>query len=131
MGVKRILLAVLLALALAPGTFFRSEIPPPDLTSPVSIVTLDFEPVRSGPLVLDVAWKLTGAIDHFGGYSAHIAWKKDEYLAANDAGRLIRLSRPDRPTALPTLESFLNFQRVDKSHVDVESLTFDPVKGEV
>ncbi|MBT8426732.1 MAG: esterase-like activity of phytase family protein, partial [Erythrobacter sp.] len=126
-----ILLAGLLALALAPGTFVRSEILPPDFHSPVAIAALDFEPATSGPLVLDGAWKLTSANDHFGGYSALIAWKKDEFLAANDAGRLMHLPRPDRTSAAPRLDKFLNFERADKSHVDVESLTFDPKSGEV
>lgn len=131
MRVKRILLACLLALALAPGTFVRSKIPPPDYTSPVTIERIETEPARSGPLVLDSAWELSSANDHFGGYSAMIAWKKGEFLAANDAGRLMHLPRPDRTPAAPRLDKFLNFERADKSHVDVESLTFDPKSGEV
>lgn len=131
MRVKRILLACLLALALAPGTFVRSKIPPPDYTSPVTIERIETEPSRSGPLVLDSAWELSSANDHFGGYSAMIAWKKGEFLAANDAGRLMHVPRPDRTSAAPRLDKFLNFERADQSHVDVESLAFDPRSGEV
>lgn len=131
MGAKRKILAVLLAMAVAPGTFVRSELPEPDYTSPVFIEPLEVVPARSGPLTLDAAWVLTSDNDHFGGYSALIAWKPDAFLAANDAGRLMHLPRPDRVDAQPRLDSFLNFKRADKSHVDLESLAFDPRSRQV
>lgn len=131
MGVKRKILAGLVVLGVAPGTFVRSDLPPPDFTSPVAIQRLDTRPLKSGPLELEDAWVLTSKNDHFGGFSALIAWKPDQFLAANDAGRLMHLPRPDRSSAAPTLDRFLNFERVDKTHVDIESLTFDPATGEV
>ncbi|MBX7458678.1 esterase-like activity of phytase family protein [Qipengyuania sp. 1NDH17] len=128
---KRKILACLIALGLAPGTFVRSEPAPPDYTSPVTVTELEVEEASSGPLTLEGAWLLESENDHFGGYSALIAWHEDEFLAANDAGRLMHLPRPDWRDAPPALGAFLNFARVDKMNVDIESLTFDPETGEV
>ncbi len=128
---KRRILACVVALGLAPGTFVRSEPAPPDYTSPVIVTELAIEKASSGPLTLEGAWVLESENDHFGGYSALIAWHEDEFLAANDAGRLMHLPRLDRGKAPPELDAFLNFARADKMHVDIESLTFDPQAGEV
>ena len=131
MRVKRIFLAGLLALGLAPGTFVRSALPAPDYASPVTITRLDTEPLRSGPLVLDGAWQLKSDNDHFGGYSALVEWRPGLLLAANDAGRLMKLPRPDRSTDPVELDKFLNFERADKTRVDIESLTRDPATGQI
>lgn len=130
-SMKRKLLACMVALGMAPGTFVRSEPPPRDYTSPVIVTKLETGEVSSGPLTLEDAWVLESENDHFGGYSALIAWREGEFLAATDAGRLMRLPRPDLHSAPPVLDKFLNFERADKSRVDVESLTFDPETGEV
>lgn len=126
MGLTRKLCAGLLALALAPGTCVRSELPVPDYHSPVFIEPLLTEEVRSGPLKLDGAWALTSENDRFGGYSALIAYDHNTLLAASDAGRLMHLPRPDRDAKVPRLGQFANFRRADKSHADIESLAFDP-----
>ena len=131
MRMKRILLAGLVALGLAPGTFVRSEPSPPDFDSPVSIERLDTKRLRAGPLVLEGAWVLKSENDHFGGYSALIARGPDDLLAANDRGRLMYLPRPDLWDDPPEVDEFLNFWRVDKSHVDLEALTSDPETGRV
>lgn len=127
----RLILLALTTVALAPGTFVRETPPPPDYTSPVTVEKLQVPSTRAGPLVLDSAWVLRSENDHFGGYSALIERRDGTFLVANDAGRLMRLPRPDRSNASPTLDKFVNFARVDKVHVDIESLTDDPDTGEV
>jgi len=127
----RLILLALTTVALAPGTFVRETPPPPDYTSPVTVEKLQVPQSRAGPLVLDSAWVLRSENDHFGGYSALIERKDGTFLAANDAGRLMSLPRPDRSDEPPTLDKFVNFARVDKVHVDIESLTDDPETGEV
>lgn len=131
MRVKRKLLAGLVALGLAPGTFVRSEPPPPDFDSPVTIERLETKRLRAGPLVLEGAWVLESENDHFGGYSALIARGPEDLLTANDRGRLMYLPRPDLWHEPPEVDEFLNFWRVDKSHVDLEALTSDPETGRV
>lgn len=131
MHVKRLLLAGLVALGLAPGLFVRAQIPPKDFASPVSIRALDAAPLRSGPLVLEGAWVLASANDHFGGYSALIEWDADTFLAASDAGRLMFLPRPDRSGAAPRLGQFGDSAWLDKIHTDIESMTRDPASGAV
>ena len=127
----RLAFLAITAIGLAPGTFVRETPPAPDYASPVRIGKLPTRAWRSGPLVLESAWLLASANDHFGGYSALIDRQDGTFLAANDAGRLMVLPRPDRSAAAPRLDKFVNFARVDKSHVDVESLTDDPETGEV
>ncbi|MDG6079475.1 esterase-like activity of phytase family protein [Erythrobacter litoralis] len=127
----RLILLALTALGLAPGTFVRETPPPPDFTSPVTVEKLRVPQLRTGPLLLAGAWVLRSENDHFGGYSALVDRRDGAFLAANDAGRLMRLPRPDRNRAAPTLDKFVDFARVDKVHVDIESLTDDPETGEV
>lgn len=126
---KRVILVALVALGLAPGLFVRAEVPPRDFTSPVHIRALEIAPLRSGPLVLDGAWELSSRNDHFGGYSALVEWDADNFLVANDAGRLMYLPRPDRSTAAPRLGQFGYSSQLDKIHTDVESMTRDTATG--
>lgn len=128
---KRIILASLVALCLAPGTFLRADIPPKDYTSPVSIRAIEVKPHRAGALVLENAWELSSANDHFGGYSALVEWRGDNFLAASDSGRLMVLPRPDRSSEPPRVDQFENYARIDKIHTDIEALTIDPETGKL
>ena len=127
----RLILLFATALGLAPGTFVRETPPAPDYTSPVTVEKLSVPPLRTGPLVRGSAWVMHSKNDHFGGYSALVDRRDGTFLAANDAGRLMRLPRPDRSKAAPTLDGFIDFARVDKVHVDIESMTNDPNTGQV
>lgn len=130
---RRIALLAVAALGLAPGTFVRETPPAPDYRSPVRIAPLSVAPLKSGPLTLAGAWVLTSENDHFGGYSALIDRGDGTFLAASDAGRLMILPRPDRPgpRPFPRLGQFVDFSRVDKVHVDIESLARNPASGEI
>ncbi len=126
--IRLVLLAVTM-LALTPGTFVRETPPPPDFVSPVEIGKLRIDRLRTGPLTLESAWVLSSRNDRFGGYSALLAQKGDQFLAASDAGRLMYLPRPDRSARAPELDRFLDNGRIDKRRIDIESLTADPQTG--
>ncbi len=131
MGMKRKILAGLVALGLAPGTFVRSEIPPGDYTSPVLVSALDVERLEAGPLTLEGAWVLASDNDHFGGFSSLVLQPSGRFASASDAGRLMTFARPDHPQEEIALAPFLSHRQVDKMSVDVESLTIDPQSGEL
>lgn len=132
MRVRRLLLAGLLALGLAPGTFVRTIPPPPDFTSPVRIAALPVPETRIGPFTLVGAWRLASRNDHFGGYSALLARPDGTLIAASDAGRLMILPRPDRAGGgPPILGEFADYSDLDKFEVDIESLAQDPASGTI
>ena len=128
---KRKLLACMLALGVAPGTFVRSEPPPPDYTSPVIVTALAAGERQSGPLTLEGAWVLSSENDHFGGFSSLVMRPSGEFLSASDSGRLMAFPRPDTGSGEITLEPFLSSRELDKMAVDVESLAIDPVTGDL
>ena len=128
---RRLILAALLACAVSPGVFIRSELLPPNLDGPVSIRAIDFPRMDTGPFSLTGAWELDSANNYFGGYSALVPWGDDKLLAASDAGRLLVIPRPDLSDAAPAVRSFPGFARADKMLADVESLTIDRASGQL
>ncbi|MCA0910104.1 esterase-like activity of phytase family protein [Qipengyuania gaetbuli] len=126
----RLILCACVIAGLTPGTFLRSEIPPPDLAAPIEIVPLDTAPANSGPLTLAGAWEITGENDGIGGYSALLALDEDTLLAASDAGRVLILPRPDRTGLGPAeVSGFTGLTNDGWIRVDVESLVHDPATG--
>jgi len=92
----RLIMAVLIALALAPVTWIRTELPAPDFDAPVFFTALDVPEGTVGELEILRAWKAVSNSDHFGGYSAMIATGPQQLTAASDRGRIMRLSLPER-----------------------------------
>ena len=125
----RLLLTTCIIVGLAPGTFLRSKVPPPDLSAPVEIVALDHDPARAGPLTLAGAWQITGGNDGVGGYSALLALDDATLLAASDAGRVLVLPRPDRPGEGAQVSGFTGLTNDGWIRVDLESLVRDPRSG--
>ena len=118
------MLAGLVALALAPGTWVRSPLPARDLTSPVVFETLTVKRQRVGALVLEEGWVLDSRNDLFGGWSAMTAWRDGLFLAGSDSGRLMTFARPDRAATAPELWT-LSDRHSDKHERDLEALTYD------
>ncbi|MBX7541588.1 esterase-like activity of phytase family protein [Qipengyuania sphaerica] len=128
MGAKRKWLAVLVALALAPGTFLRSEVVR-DYGSPVTMTELAFEAATSGPLSLEGVWQLSSENDWFGGYSALESLPDRSFLAASDRGRLLEIPMPSEQTGVPQITSLPGFPRLPEDRADVEALAIDPATG--
>lgn len=128
----RLILAGVVSLGLAPGTFVRTIPPPPDYISPVLVERLGVNETPLGRFTLVGAWRLASRNDHFGGYSALLARPGGKLLAASDAGRLMILSRPDRENGgPPQLGEFADYAGADKYEVDIESLAQDPASGTI
>lgn len=127
----RLILILLAALALAPGTWIRSAIPPPDLDGPVILTPLASLPMTSGEITLVRGWRLASGNDNFGSYSALLAPDGQQLIAASDHGRIMRLAIDgDRPRVLNI--GVLDGQtEQDKRLIDVESITSDPQTGRV
>ncbi len=125
------MLAVLIALALAPVTWIRGELPAPDLDAPVIFTRLSL-PVRSaGEVQILRAWKAASTSNHFGGYSAMIAAGPRQLIAASDRGRIMRLAlRSDGPPAA-RLSYLSGDSETMKKLIDVESMTRDPATGRI
>lgn len=122
---RRRLLAVLVALGLAPGTLVRTPEPPPDYAAPLLAERLDVEATRLGPFMLRRAWHLTSANSHFGGYSALLARPDGSLLAGSDAGRLLTIRRGKKGRLTGAFEAFPGAANSDKRDVDLEALTQD------
>jgi hypothetical protein len=124
----RLVLAVLLGLSLAPGTFVRSPPAKPNYTAPLMVERLEIERELewggAGPFTLEAAWHLTSKNNHFGGYSALLYRPDGSLLAGSDAGRLLRLEAGDGANYWSgTFRAFAEAEKRDKRDVDLESMT--------
>ncbi len=124
-------LALLLALALAPGTWLRSASPPPDLAAPVKFTPMGQFPRVSGEIEILRAWRLQSENGHFGGFSALAAMPGGNLLAASDRGRVMYLDMPENGTPAARMDFLSGKDVADKHLVDVESITRDPASGQI
>jgi hypothetical protein len=131
MRFKRLFMVCLLAAAIAPGTWLRSEVPPERPSLVKAIATLEAGHASAGPLVLDQAWEITGGGPLFGGFSALLSLPDDRFVAGSDAGAKLIFTRPDRRGEPPRLDRFGGEDDPDKYAVDLESLTRDPESGRI
>jgi Esterase-like activity of phytase len=123
--------AVLLALALAPGTWLRSPEPPPNDEQALRFTQLDPGLEQLGPFRIAGAWQLTSRNSEFGSYSALVAPAPGRLLAFSDRGQTLAFAVPGsepgpvRIAALPGRpDRYKNFR-------DVESATRDPLSGKM
>jgi hypothetical protein len=127
-------LILLLIVALAPGTWLRSPIPPPSYKLDLRFVRLNL-PSRDelarhlGPFRLEAAWRMESPHAKFGGYSALVPLPAGQFLAIGDRGYRLRFSPPGAPPATPTLG--LIFRGHPRWLPDAESATRDPASGSV
>ena len=122
-------LALILALAIVPGTLWRSQPPERDTNGAVTVkrLALPAEPCLdpAATLCAEAAWALSSRHSDFGGYSALVADGPDRFLAFSDRGAVLSLPRPGRPGAF----RFLGTAAVslgEKRGGDVESAARTP-----
>nr|WP_166177623.1 esterase-like activity of phytase family protein [Altererythrobacter segetis] len=133
LSIRRIVAAALLALAVAPGMWLRSE---PHWPDNKGLRTLRFDSIvadtpGSWPACLRLvgAWRVTSDYHRFGGYSALLATAGGTLTAISDNGYTLRMRTPDLPgSAKP------RFGRVRTPHPtyweqDIEAATIDPRSG--
>ncbi len=132
-SIRRIVAGCLLALALAPGLWVRSEARWPANAGPH---TLHFERLVAGTpdswpaeLKLLGAWRLTSGNTRFGGHSALLATAGGTLTAISDGGRTLRMRRPDRPGGADPRFGRVRVPNPAYWNQDIESATADPASG--
>lgn len=128
---KRLALVVLIALALAPGTWIRPPLPPFDHISDVHIIEFDVANRNLGALQVERAWQLSSPNDLFGGYSAMVYLGGGKLLLGNDWGAAAFLSLRGPLPRVITMVGFPEPEGTNKSQRDLESLTHDPATGTI
>jgi hypothetical protein len=128
---KRLILIVLVVLALAPGTWLRSKLPPLDLDGPVTITPLTIldRQTIAGEVQVLAGWRMVSGNDHFGGYSALVALDDQHLIAASDRGRIMRLDISGDAPRVQKMDYLAGTVQPDKRLIDVESMTRDPATG--
>lgn len=129
----RAFLAVAVALGLAPGTFWRSEVRPIDPGAAIVFTPAEIAPDarREGPLLLTGAWALSSRSRGLGGYSALIARGDNSLLAASDAGGLLAIEHPGTRAMEARFRDIIGSAERDKRDADAEALTYDPASGRI
>ncbi|MCH2487346.1 MAG: esterase-like activity of phytase family protein [Erythrobacter sp.] len=129
----RAFLAISVALALAPGTFWRSEVRPIDPGAAIVFTPADIAPEerRRGPLLLTGVWDLSSTNRGLGGYSALIARTDGSLLAGSDTGGLLVIERPGMQKMQARFADTSDNANRDKRDVDLEALTYDPASGRI
>jgi len=132
---RRILPILLVALGLAPGLFWRTELPPPSHAQQLEAVPLPIPPGeaariggREGPLLTGL-WHLRSANADFGSYSALVASDAGTLFAFGDRGGLLRLAVPPARSGPALLRPLFPGSDGFKPMQDVESATHDPQGG--
>ncbi|GMM91897.1 esterase-like activity of phytase family protein [Qipengyuania sp. MTN3-11] len=120
----RRLIALGIALVLAPGLWWRTPVPPPDHMPPVDIRPIAIERQAFGPFGLQRGWELTPRDPYAGGYSALLWRGGDTLLAASDNGRLAELVGPDFDEA--EQHAIFGTDSYDKIGRDIEALAGTP-----
>ncbi len=116
----RPILAVLVALGLAPGTFVRND--PMDDLRPILIAQrLNPGQARIGPLEIEGAWHLTSPNTHFGGFSALIVPRAGGLVAISDRGRWMRFAAPAHGQVPVRFGALGGETEPDKRAVDAEA----------
>lgn len=129
-GSLRKVLAVALAICLAPGLLLRETPPPRDASQRVELRPLALAGVpQMGPFTLSGAWQLDSPDWRFGGYSALAVPTKGRLLAFSDQGYLLDLTQPGSPRAAPRIARLFGGKVPLKQDRDVEAVTRDPATG--
>ena len=129
----RAFLAVAVALGLAPGTVWRSDVRPIDPGAAIVFTPADIAPDarRQGPLLLTGAWALSSMSRGLGGYSALLARSDGSLLAASDAGGLLAIERPGTRAMEARFLAITGSAERDKRDADAEAMAHDPASGRI
>jgi hypothetical protein len=128
---RRLVALLLVALGLAPGTWWRSPLPPANDAPVVMFTPIAVPGAELGPLALAGAWRLSSANRHFGSYSALLALDDGTLLAASDRGRMLRFSPPGGPRFPARVDFFAGREQSEKRMADLEALTRDRESGRI
>lgn len=127
----RLMLLVPVLLALAPGTFLRTQTGQRGDRAIVTVTPLAERKGVAGALTLEGVWELTSPHAYFGGFSALVAKGETGLVAATDRGFLLDLDIAGAtPRAAPGSFRFVGLAwRAVRQVVDLEALARDPETG--
>lgn len=127
----RRLLLVLLVLALAPGLWLRSPVPPADPRPRLAVTGLALPAgcCAAGPVRLTGAWQLSSGHGSFGGYSALVWQGPGRLLAFSDRGTSLEFSVPGSAPQLPRFGAVVVGGDGRKAARDVEAAVRAPDGG--
>ena len=131
---RRIALALLIALLVAPGLWWRS--PPPERSYVFDLAFRQIarpQPVAElSPLRFEGAWEMRSDHVYFGGWSALLALPDGRLAAFSDSGRSLLFSPPgDRPRGVTVFAEMLSEETIRKRDRDVEAATIDPATNTI
>jgi hypothetical protein len=119
------------ALCLAPGTWVRSPRLPADERQILTVYALAMPRADLGPLSPTGAWELRSPNSGFGSYSALAVLDDGTLLAASDRGGLLNFAPPGEFSGPARIGRFPSGEGGEKRDMDIESLTRDPVSGDL
>jgi len=126
----RMILLLLVAAGLAPGTWWRSLPGELDQRQVMEVASLAVPRTPLGPgIELAGAWHLSSPNHHFSGYSALLRMDDGSLLGASDKWRRVRFAPPDVPRRQVRFDYFTPPKHPDPRHYDLEAVTRDPSSG--
>lgn len=119
---------LLVILGLAPGTWLRTHIPPPEAIESVAIKELPRGEPGESELRLAGQWELSSPSMDFGGFSALLARPEGSFLALSDLGMALSFADPHsaRGGRLPARLRPAGERRFVKAEADIESAAQSP-----
>lgn len=126
---RRLLALLLVALGLAPGTWWRAPAIAEDERQTLAFVPLEVAAADLGPLELAGAWELRSGNRHFGSFSALVALGDGTLLSASDSGRMLRFTPPGVSPRIVRFDYFAGRAQPVKRLADVEALALDRDSG--
>ena len=114
---------ILVIFGLAPGTWLRTHIPPPEAITFIAIEELPPGERVKGELRLAGQWELSSPSMDFGGFSALLARPDGSFLALSDLGMALSFADPRgaRSGRLPARLGPAGERRYVKAEADIES----------
>jgi hypothetical protein len=125
----RLIVLLIVALGLAPGTWLRSPWPVPPERPMLRAIPLLQEARTIGAARLAGVWELRSPSPDFHGYSALAALADGSLLALSDRGRVLRFGPPDLSRRSFRIGPFSAREGGDKHLADIEAMTLDPRSG--
>lgn len=132
MNWRRLVAGVLIALALAPGTFLRTPIPLERSTDLAIAPVTDLPETRSGSgFTREGVWELTSSSMAFGGYSALLPMGGDSLRLFSDRGQRLTFPVPGRPQEGEVyFASVWDRGELSNTVADIEAATRDPATSD-
>jgi hypothetical protein len=127
----RLVLLLIVALGLAPGTWVRVyKTHVPDERNRLSVAPLDVpRGAIGGGIEVAGAWRLRSTNHNFSGYSGLLAMGDGTLLAVTDHRRQVRFTAPDAARRSVKFGFFAPHDPYDHRMIDLEAITRDPASG--